>query len=102
MPFVPHDEAGCTAQMLAGSGAPAGTSRQRPIDAARAHDWHEPEQALAQQTPWAQKPEAHSALSEQNDPFVFLPHDPWALHVLGARHASLSEQAAKQRAPLQA
>lgn len=38
----------------AGSGAPAATGEQVPLLAVSAHDMHLPEQAVAQQTPWAQ------------------------------------------------
>jgi hypothetical protein len=50
-------------------------------------------QALAQQTPWAQMPEAHSlaVLSAQGSPFGFFPHDPLT-QTLGVAHWESSEQ----------
>jgi hypothetical protein len=46
-----------------------------------------PEQAVEQQTPWAQKFELHSASVVQAAPFGFLPQLP-LMQVLGARHSA--------------
>jgi hypothetical protein len=42
----------------------------------RAHDWQVPVQAVAQQKPWAQKPELHSAPAPHAAPMGFLPQLP--------------------------
>jgi hypothetical protein len=102
MPFVPQVDGACGRQVPAGSGAPAGTSRQRPIAPDSAHERQALEHAVAQQTPCAQTPEAHSTLVEQNAPVIFRPHEWLASHTLGATHASLAVQASKQRGPLHA
>ena len=55
---------------------------QVPRLAESAHDWHVPVQAVAQQTPWAQKPELHSAPVAQVAPRIFFEHVP-PLQTLG-------------------
>jgi hypothetical protein len=102
MPFVPQVDVACGRQVPAGSGAPAATSRHRPIAPGSVQERHALAQATAQQTPCAQKPEAHSVLSEQNAPFILGPHEWFASHALGATQASSPVQASKQRGPLQA
>src|SRR5260221_3748136 len=102
MPSVPHVDAGLATQVFDGSGAPVGTSAQVPIAPASAHDLHAPAQAVAQQTPCAQKPEPHSTAAEHEDPLVFLPHELCASHTLGGTQAALLVHAEKQRVPLQA
>jgi hypothetical protein len=57
-------------------------------------------QALAQQTPWPQKPEAHSAGSAHRAPSGFFPQDPFWQTAGGTQSASLA-QTAPQAAPLQ-
>jgi len=102
MPFVPHVAAAVAAQVFEGSGAPVGASAHAPMAPASAQDLHGPAQAVAQQTPCAQKPEPHSGATEHDDPFVFLPHELCASQTLGATHAALLVHAEKQRVPLQA
>jgi hypothetical protein len=102
MPFVPQVDIVCAAHVPAGSGAPGGTSRQRPIEPVSAHERHGPEQSAAQHTPCAHAPETHSLLSEQNAPVGFLPHELLASHVLGATQAASAVHEPQQRAPLQA
>jgi hypothetical protein len=46
---------------------------QVPSEVLRAHDWHAPEQAEAQQIPWAQKVLPHSLAFEQEAPLLFGP-----------------------------
>jgi hypothetical protein len=99
MPFVPQLAAPSAAQVLEGSGAPGGTSPQTPIAPGSAHDLHAPAHAVEQHTPCAQKVEAHSVASEQNEPMGFLPHE-LPTHTLGVRQAVLVVHAPKQRAPL--
>jgi hypothetical protein len=101
MPLVPQESGLCDGQVLAGSGAPAGTSVQAPMAPERAHDLQALAQAVAQQTPCAQNPDAHSALLEQNAPGIFWPHELPAPQTLGATQLSSEVQPAKQRAPLQ-
>jgi hypothetical protein len=101
MPFVPQVVDACTAQVPEGSGAPVATFVHWPIVPAIAHDLHAPTHADAQQTPWAQVPEAHSLASEQNEPLPFLPHE-LASQVLGATQSAFEPHVEKQRAPLQA
>jgi hypothetical protein len=101
MPFVPQLAAGLATQALDGSGAPVGTSAQVPMAPGSAHDRHAPAQAVAQQTPCAQTPEAHSTVVEQNDPMGFGPHE-LDSHTFGSTHWASTVQALKQRAPLHA
>ena len=54
-----------------------------PIDVGNAHDLQALAQPVAQQTPWAQLPDAHSFLSAQNAPFSLRPHE-FSLHTLPA------------------
>ena len=84
-----------------GSGVPSGTLLQMPIDVGNAQDLHELVQAVEQQTPWAQVPEAHSRLSAQNAPFILRPHDE-SMQTLPATHWASPVHAVKQRAPLHA
>jgi len=102
MPLVPHVVASVTAHVPDGSGAPVATSPQMPMAPVSAHERQASMQAVAQQTPCAQKPEPHSDLSEQKAPLPFLPQELLASQTLGARHSALLPQSAKQRAPLQA
>jgi hypothetical protein len=100
IPFVPQVEAACATQVLDGSGAPVATLPHVPIEPGSAHDLHAPAQAVEQQTPCAQKVEAHSAPSAQKAPMGFGPHEP-AAHALGERHWLSAVHVSKQRAPLQ-
>jgi len=88
-------------QVPVGSGWPSGTLVQTPIDVGSAHDLHELAQPVAQQTPCAQLPDAHSRLSAQNAPFSFRPHE-LSAHTLPATHCASAVHAVKQRAPLHA
>jgi hypothetical protein len=54
-----------------------------PGAAASAHDWHVPVQAVAQHTPCAQNPDAHSVPPAHVRPSAFFEHVP-PLHTLGA------------------
>ena len=74
-PLVPQDEVACTMHISAGSGALLGTFAQVPFEAGSAHDLQASLQSVEQQTPWAQMLEAHSLLSEQMAPGIFLPHE---------------------------
>jgi hypothetical protein len=56
-------------------------------------------QALAQQTPWAQKLEAHSTAAEHRAPSGFFPQDPF-WHTAGATQSASPAQLAPQEAPL--
>jgi hypothetical protein len=86
-------------QVLVGSGSPLATGAHVPGVAASAHDRHVPVQAVRQQTPCAQKPEAHSAPSAQVAPGDFRPHDPF-VHTAGvAQSASAAHVALQTWAP---
>ena len=84
-----------------GSGCPSGTSLQMPIDDGSAHDLHELAQPVAQQTPCAQLPDAHSRLSAQKAPFGLRPQE-LSLHTCPAAQLLSAVHATKQRAPLHA
>ena len=71
-----------------------------PIDAVSAHDLHALAQPVAQQTPCAQLPDAHSRLSAQKAPFGLRPQE-LSLHTFPATQLASTVHAAKQRAPLQ-
>jgi hypothetical protein len=81
---------------------PFGTGVQIPADFGRAHDRHEPWQSVAQQTPWAQMPEAHSfgIFSAHGSPFGFCPHDP-SWQTFGGKHWSFPAQRCPHWLPLQ-
>ena len=83
-----------------GSGCPFGTLVQMPIDGVSAHDLHALAQPVAQQTPCAQLPDAHSRLSAQKAPFGFRPQE-FPLHTFPATQLASTVHDAKQRAPLQ-
>jgi hypothetical protein len=100
MPFVPQVEGVCTAQVPDGSGALVATFTHWPMAPVIAHDLQDAVQAVEQQTPCAQKPEAHSLSLEQNEPISFLPHE-LPTQVLGATHWALVPHDVKQRVPLQ-
>jgi hypothetical protein len=99
MPFVPHDDGLCTVHVPAGSGALAATFTHWPMAPVIAHDLQAALQALEQQTPWAQNPDAHSLSLEQKAPMSFLPHE-LPTQVLGTTHWALVSQDEKQRVPL--
>jgi hypothetical protein len=101
LPSVPQPFGPWSTQVLAGSGAPGGTLAQTPIDPERAHDRHAPAQAVTQQTPWAQLPDAHSPGAEQKEPIIFWPHE-LTLHTLGATQFASLVQAPKHLFPLHA
>ncbi len=72
-----------------------------PIDVGSAHDLHALAQPVAQQTPCAQLPDAHSRLSAQDAPFTFRPQE-LSVHAFPGRHCASVVQTLKQRAPLHA
>jgi hypothetical protein len=66
MPLVPHVVAPASMHCVAGTGGiPAGMLLHVPAEDARAHDWQVPVHAVAQHTPWAQNPDAHSLAPAQ-------------------------------------
>jgi hypothetical protein len=100
LPFV-SQVPGLSTHDWAGSGLFVGTFVQAPIEPVSAHDLHALAQAVAQQTPWAQLFDPHSARSEQKAPFGLSPHE-FPTHTLpGAQFAS-AEHAPKHLLPLQA
>jgi hypothetical protein len=101
MPFVPQVALPWATQVPDGSGAPVATFEQVPIDVASAQERHMPPQAVAQQTPCAQKLDAHSLPSEQKAPMGFLPHE-LAAQVLGATQSASLRHDVKHRPPLHA
>jgi hypothetical protein len=72
-----------------------------PIDVGSAHDLQALAQPVAQHTPCAQLPDAHSFLSAQNAPLGLRPHE-LSVHTLPGTHCASLVHAVKQRAPLQA
>jgi len=100
LPLVPQVPARST-QVIAGSGLFVGTFVHVPIAPDSAHDLHAPLQAVAQQTPWAQLVDTHSAPSEQNAPFGFLPHE-LPTQTLPVEQFASAVQLPKHLLPLQA
>lgn len=92
---------GLSTQVCDGSGLFAGTFVQAPIVPNSAHDLQAVAQAVAQQTPWAQLPDAHSLLSEQNAPLGFGPHE-FATQKLPDEQLASAVQLPKHLPPLQA
>ena len=92
---------GLSTQTMDGSGLLAGTLVHDPSAPASAHDLHALAHAVAQQTPWAQVPDAHSVPAEQKAPFGFLPHE-FPTHTLPVEQFASAVQAPKHLLPLQA
>jgi len=86
--------------MPAGSLAPLGTAVQVPAEPDRLQEKQLAVQALWQQTPWAQKPEAHSAAAEHTEPGGFRPQE-LLVHTAGLTHWAFEAQLLPQAAPLQ-
>jgi hypothetical protein len=84
----------------AGSGLPAVTGAQVPAWPVWLQEKQLAVQALPQQTPWAQKLEAHSAAAEQRAPRGFFPQEPF-WQTAGDTHWPSLAQLAPQEAPLQ-
>jgi hypothetical protein len=70
MPSVLQLDAPRSAHWFCGS-CPFGTLVHVPTVPVRLHDWQVPPQAVAQQTPWAQKPVPHSGPEPQATPTPF-------------------------------
>ena len=66
---------------------PTGTLLQVPRDAASAQDWQVPVHPVAQHTPCAQKPEAHSVATVHVRPSGFFEHVP-PLQMFGAAQSA--------------
>lgn len=71
-----------------GSLVPDATARQRPACPLRRQEKQVDVQAFSQQTPSAQKFDAHSPAPPQACPRGFLPHDPFT-HTLGVTQSAL-------------
>jgi hypothetical protein len=99
LPSVPQLDAPLSMQLPAGSG-PEATAVHCPIVPVIAHDRQAPAQAVAQQTPCAQKVDWHSSLFEQKAPIGLRPQE-LAVQTFPDEQALLSPQLEKQRAPLQ-
>jgi hypothetical protein len=100
-PFVPQVVAPWSTQIALGSMTPVGTFVQVPIESGSAHDLHEALQAVAQQTPCWQKPEAQSAAAVHGAGIGFLPHE-LRVQTLGATQFAAVAQVSKHLVPLQA
>jgi hypothetical protein len=98
---VPQLASPVLVQTCAGSAAPVGTFVHAPIEPASAHERHALVHAVAQQTPCAQFPDAHSPPSEQKAPLGFLPHE-LSTHTLPAEQLASVAHAPKHCAPLHA
>ena len=71
---MPQVEAAVIVHWVAGVGAcPAAMGEQVPAVPVRAHDMQVPAQALLQQTPWAQNPDAQAVPAVQRAPGGSLP-----------------------------
>lgn len=93
-PVVPQVMAACWVHR--GCPLPADTGEQVPRKPTRLHDRHAPPQAVLQQTPSAQWPEAHSTSPfGQSAPFIFLPQLP-AEHLRPLTHSASLMQVPKQ------
>jgi hypothetical protein len=91
VPSWPHVATSLAAHSLASVGwAPAGTCVHSPGALGRLQAMHVPSQAVAQQTPSAQTPLAHSAPQAQALEFTLVPGPVTPLHVSGG--AALSRQ----------
>lgn len=99
LPSVPQLGPPLSMQLPAGSG-PEATAAHWPMLPLMAHDWQAPVQALAQQTPCAQKVDWHSTLLEQKAPIGLRPQE-LPVQTLPGEQAVLSAQTVKQRVPLQ-
>jgi hypothetical protein len=102
-PVVPQVVCAWTAHLPCGSTPPA-TLVQLPVVPARLQAWHALLHELLQQTPWAQKPLAHSIPAEQAPPFGFRPQlliIPFIPQMFGAMQSALVVQAAKHLVALQ-
>ena len=97
MPQVP----GLSMHIWDGSGLFAGTLVQAPIVPESAHDRQALAQAVAQQTPWAQLFDMHSAPAEQKAPFGFRPHE-LPVQTLPVEQFASTAQLPKHLLPLQA
>jgi hypothetical protein len=87
-------------QACFGSASPLATLVQVPNDPGSAHDLHLSPHALSQQTPWAQKPVAHSIALAQGRPGGFLPHDPLMQTAGEAQSASAVQETLQLESPL--
>jgi hypothetical protein len=93
VPVCPHEVAPWSLHWPRGSGTPWSTAQHVPMRPGSAHATQPPWQATLQQTLSAQKPEAHSELTEHVAPFIFLPqllatHCCPATHWLDCEHDS--------------
>src|SRR5690348_9727179 len=98
MPSVLQLDAPRSAHWFNGSW-PAGTLVQVPTVPAIAHDWQVPPHAVAQQTPWAQKPDTHSPLAPQATPVAFFAQLP-PMQVKGATQSASTVHVFRQAVPL--
>jgi hypothetical protein len=89
LPSVPQDGAPWSRQRPAGSGRPAATAVQSPIEPVSAHEKQEPLHAVVQQAPWAQWPDWHSLPFEQKAPIGLSPQEPCTHEVPAVQLASL-------------
>ena len=99
LPLVPHEPLPCRRTGPPDRRCPC-TFVQVPSSPGSEHDWQAPAQAWSQQTPCAQKVEAHSLPVEHTAPCPFGPHE-FPVQTLGARQFVLVVQAPKHDAPLQ-
>ena len=91
LPAPSHRDPG---HLLNGSGAPLGTGLQTPTEPASAQEVQIPEQAVLQQTPWAQNPLLQSLLTVQGV-LVMPPHVPLRQR-MPAKQSSLLAQVVLQ------
>jgi len=77
VPSVPHEAACWSTQVPCGSVAPSATGAQVPSEVESAQLWQPPVQAVAQQTPSAQKLLPHSLAAAHGWPSAFGPQLPF-------------------------
>jgi hypothetical protein len=90
VPSVPQEDACWSTQTPCGSTAPRDTGEQVPSELDRAQLRQLPVQAVAQQTPSAQKPLAHSPPAAQGWPSAFGPQLPFTQVCPSTQSASLA------------
>ncbi len=87
-PVTPHVEGSVRAQIARGSARPAATDEQVPARSLWLQLTQAPVQALLQQTPSTQKPDAHWLASVQLVPVICLPQLPLRHLIPGAQSPS--------------
>jgi hypothetical protein len=99
VPSRPQVLAAAAGHCPAGATVPAGIGVQVPVVVVRLHATQVPAQALLQQTPWAQNPDAHSVPAPQVAPMGLSPQLMFR-HCAGETQSVLTEQVVLQAVAL--